>query len=89
MATGILLRNCKDVTFTNVAMKGLDTGFEIYDSEDVRMTGVHCETRTAVSGERVKRLIASKMTHDDSLWMSQPTLLAILVRRAAHGHVQS
>lgn len=87
MVTAIQIINSRNVNIKGTKAFGMDIGFEIYDSEYVNITDVHCETRIAVSGARVKGLKAIKFTHDDSGWIYHPTLLAVLVRRAAHGNV--
>lgn len=88
MATGVLIRNCVDVQFDNVSMDGMDTAFEIYDSDDIRMNDIRLEsTRTAVAGERVRGLTVNGMSHSQAGWYPRPTPLAIAVRRIAHGHV--
>ena len=87
MATGIHISNSRNINIGRVKLSGMDIGVEVYDSENVRVTDAHCETRTAVSGARVKGLKAINFTHDDSGWIYHPTLLAVLVRRAAHGNV--
>ena len=88
MATGVLIRNCVDVQFDNVSMDGMDTAFEIYDSDDIRMNDIRLEsTRTAVVGKRVRGLTVNGMSHSQAGWYPRPTPLAIAVRRIAHGHV--
>lgn len=88
MATGVLIRNCIDVQFNNISMGGMDTAFEIYDSDDIRMNDVRLEsTRTAVAGERVRGLTVNRMSHSEAGWHPSPTALAVAVRRIAHGYV--
>jgi hypothetical protein len=88
MATGILLRNCVDVRLDNISMTGMDNAFEIYDSDDIKMNDIDLRaTRTAVKGERVRRLTASSVTHSEDGWLPRVTPLAIAVRRISHGHV--
>ncbi|WP_028616729.1 hypothetical protein [Pseudomonas canadensis] len=55
MATGVLIRNCVDVRLDNISMDGMDTAFEIYDSEDIKLTKCHTDSSKLVSGERLKR----------------------------------
>ena len=87
MATGIHITNSRNINIGRSKISGMDIGVEVYDSENVTVTDVHCETRTAVSGARVKGLKVVNLTHDDRSWINHPTLLAVLVRRAAHGNV--
>lgn len=83
----IRITNCRDVEITGTKIFGPDNGFEIFDSEDVKVKNVYCETRTAVYGERVRGLKVTNLSHDDRGGINRLTLLAVLVRRAAHGNV--
>lgn len=88
MVTGIVMRNCTDVRINNVSMEGLDTAFEIYDSEDIRLNDVQLHsTRTAVTGERVRRLAAKNVQHSDAGWAPRVSPLAMAVWRVIHGNV--
>lgn len=88
MATGMLIRNCVDVQFDNISMDGMDTAFEIYDSDDIRMNDIRLgSTRTAVAGERVRGLSVSGMSHSQAGRYPTPTPLAVAVRRIVYGDV--
>jgi hypothetical protein len=88
MATGILLSNCVDVRLDNISMNGMDNAFEIYDSDDIKMNDIDLRaTRTAVKGERIRRLTAKSVTHSEEGWLPCVTPLAMAVRRIAHGDV--
>jgi len=84
---GFMIRNCKNLTFTGPSAKGMEVGFDISDSESINLIDANFETRTAVKGARVKGLQMTNLVHDDRGWISRPTPLAVLVRRAVHGDV--
>lgn len=88
MAIGVRIRDSRNIQFDSIVMRGMDTAFEIYDSDDIRMTSVRLEsTRTAISGERVRGLVVKDMLHSEAGWHPKPTLLAYAVWRVAHGYV--
>lgn len=88
MVTGIVLRNCVDVRLDSISMSGVDTGFEIYDSEDIKMRDVELRaTHTAVKGERVRGFSAQSITHSEAGWLPRLSPLAIAVWRVTHGDV--
>jgi hypothetical protein len=89
MNTGVTVTNSAHVRFIDWKIGNMDKGFDISDSEDISLEKVQCQsTRVAVVGERVKRLHAVDVTHHPATnWYPQPTLLAVLIRRASYGHV--
>lgn len=88
MAAAIWATNCTNMTFTDVVVVGRDVAFDFSDSDGIKMENVHCQsTRVAVSGERVRGLQASNVTHNQSGGFPQLTVLTMIIRRAAYGYV--
>ncbi len=88
MATGILMTNCVGAHIESCSIIGMDNAFEIYDSEDVLLKDVNISaTRTAVKGERIRRLSADNFTHSSIGWAPRPKPLAIAIWRIVNGYV--
>lgn len=88
MTTGLVITNCVNVRLNNISMEGMETAFEIYDSNDIRMNDIRLEsTRTAIAGERIRGLTVNRMSHSEIGWHPRPAPLAVAVRRIVHGYV--
>lgn len=87
MRAGIGIIGCVGAEVVGSSVSGADGGVEIIDSFDTRVVGGHFETRVGVKGRLIRGLSASGITHDDQMWRLRPSLLANLVRSAAHGDV--